>query len=81
MTTEHELTAILADRCAALVDRCSSEDDGKGMLQAARELRDLVDTLPIRDVSAGGGVPGDGARAEIVQLYGAAPTVGDAADA
>jgi hypothetical protein len=83
MTTEDELVAALAEKVAALVDTTAKLGDGSGMLRAVNTLRDLMDTLPIRE-TRGEVTPGDGPadrRAELVQLFASGPTVGDAADA
>lgn len=81
MTTEHEVTAVLAERIAALVDIAAAAGDGRGMLAAAKELRDLLDALPVRDIR--GEAPaddGNGPRAAIVELFTSEPTLGNAAD-
>lgn len=82
MTTEHEVTAVLAERIAALVDIAAAAGDGRGMLAAAKELRDLLDALPVR-VVRGEGIPsdGNGQRAQLHAIISSPPEVGDTADA
>lgn len=82
MTTEHELTGAMAGKVASLVDDYARRGDGAGMLRAVNTLRDLVDTLPIREVR--GEVPtGDGASggATLHAIIDSPPVVGDTADA
>ena len=83
MTVEHEVTALLAARVAALVDRYAGEADGDRMLKAAKDLRELMDTLPIRKLTGEGGeeVPGDGTseRGALLLVMDGPPKVGDSA--
>lgn len=82
MTPEHELTGALAGKVAAMVDTAAREGDGAAMLRAISQLRDMIDTLPIREVRSGVGGDDDGADDEPpeLRLLHAGPTLGDAAD-
>lgn len=84
MTLEHELTGALAEKVAAVVDAASAAGDTPGMLRAIGQLRDIIDTLPVREIRGPvGGGDDDGADddepAEL-RLLVAGPTLGDAAD-
>lgn len=78
MTTEDEVTALLGERVAAYVDELAKAGDGAGMLRAVKDLRELMDQLPIRGEEA----PGDGGspRGRILTLFDGPPTLGDTAD-
>lgn len=79
MTAEHEVTAALAERVAALVDDSARSGDGRTMLSAVKELRDLLDTLPIRATRIpGGGESGDDGSGGggHLELLTSPPTVG-----
>ena len=84
MTAEHELTGVLAEKVAAVVDTAAREGDAGRMLSGIRQLRDLIDTLPVRDTrEPGGGDSDDGAapgQPAALQLLTAGPTLGDTAD-
>lgn len=83
MTAEHEVRALVAERQAAIVDDAARRGDERVLLAASDKLLELLDTLPVRDVSGGGGAGdgGDGGRAAALRLLDGPPTVGDAADA
>lgn len=86
MTVEHEVTAVLALKVAALVDRAAGDVDSPAadsrLLKATEQLRDLLDVLPLRPVAArgegAGSDSGDG-RATVLELLSGPPTMGDAA--
>lgn len=78
MSTEDDLTGLLAERVAAYVDELAKAGDGAAMVRAIKDLRELMDQLPIRGEEA----PGDGGspRGRIVSLFDGPPTLGDTAD-
>lgn len=79
MSLEDEVTAILAERVASLVDDHASRNEPAAMLKAATQLRELMDTLPIRGEEAPGRDSSD-ARGQVLQLFDGPPTLGDTAE-
>lgn len=76
MTPEHEVRALLAERYADVVDRCSAEADSVGLVRAGDKLTELLDSLPVRVPEGGGsGDSGDG-RGKLLTIMDGGPTMG-----
>jgi hypothetical protein len=79
---EARVFAALARRTALVIDAAWRVDDSAAVLRSTRELRELVDLLPLRSTKPKTGEEagkGDGGRGRVLELLDSPPSVGNEA--